>query len=141
MIKNIFFAAILFSLVSCSDKVTVDALKGTFSGKFYYLPPSESKMVTADAEVSFSDSRYTSKGNTGYVPAGGSGTFALENNQIVNFKDENIWTANFDWGLILQGKYTYQVKGDSLILNRYSEPCANCSTERGTYQYRLKRSN
>ena len=140
MTKIIFFAAILLSLSACSDKLSVDTLEGTFTGKFYYLPPSESRMVSADAEVSFSDSRYSSKGNTGYVPAGGSGTFAIQNDQIVDFKDENIWTANFDWGLILNGKYKYEVKGDSLILNRYNEPCINCSTAPGTYQYRLKRS-
>lgn len=140
MIKKILFAAIALTVSGCTDKLTVSALNGTFAGKFYYMPPSETTIVSADAEVSFSDSRYSSKGNTGYVPAGGSGTFEIQENHILDFKDQNIWTANFDWGLILNGKYSYEINGDSLILNRFMEPCIDCSMAPSTYQYRLKRS-
>lgn len=138
--KKIILAAIVLTVSACTDKLTVSTINGTYTGKFYYTPPSDTNKASGDAEVSFSDSKYTSKGNKDYIPAGGSGSFEIQNDHILDFKDQNIWTANFDWGLILNGKYKYQLKGDSLLLNRLTEPCINCSTTPGTYEYRLKRS-
>lgn len=144
MYKKILIAAFILALSGCSDKLTLSALNGTYTGKFYYIPPGENlnNEVSAPASVSFSDNNYSSKGGSGYIPAGGSGTFEIQKEEeILDFKDQNIWTANFDWGLILNGKYKYQVKGDSLILTRFTEPCPSCSMMPDLYQYRLKRSN
>lgn len=141
MFKKLLAATLILALSGCSDKLSLDALSGTYTGKFHYLTPENSAKVTADAKITFSDHTYSSLRNTNYIPAGGSGVFEIQPEEILNFKDENIWTANFDWGLILNGKYKYDLKGDSLILTRYTEPCPNCSMQAGLYQYRLKRTN
>ena len=140
MFKQLLVVAFILALSGCSDKLTLDALSGTYTGKFHYLTSNLEK-VTADAEIKLSGGSYSSKGNTNYIPAGGSGNFEIEADKILDFKDQNVWTANFDWGLILNGRYKYELNGDSLILTRYTEPCPNCSIQAGSYQYRLKRTN
>lgn len=143
MIKKLLIAAIVFVSAGCSDKLAVNTLNGTYTGQFYYLEPGKplAEKVSAPASVSFSGANFSSQGNSNRVPAGGSGKFDILKDKQVNFNDENMWTANFDWGLILTGKYNYEHKGDSLILTRYTEPCPNCDMVGSLYQYRLKRSN
>lgn len=141
MLRTILAAALILVLSGCSDKLSLEALSGTYTGKFHYITPELSEKVTADAKVIFTERSYSSQGNTNKIPAGGSGDFELQEGKILDFKDENIWTANFDWGLILNGRYNYDIKGDSLILTRHIEPCPNCSMQAGSYQYRLKRTN
>jgi hypothetical protein len=143
MYKKLLLITAVVLASGCTDKLTVSALNGTYTGQFYYLEPGKSSndLVTAPASISFSDKHYTSQGQPNRIPAGGLGTFEIEENDLLNFREQNVWTANFDWGLILNGKYTYEIKGDSLILDRYIEPCPSCTMTPGTYQYRLKRSN
>ena len=143
MIRKLIIGALLIISAGCSDKLSLNALNGTYTGEFYYVEPGKSleDKVAAPASLTFSGENYTSQGGPERIPAGGSGRFDILKNKLVNFKDQNIWTANFDWGLILNGKYNYELKGDSLILTRYSEPCPNCSMLTSLYQYRLKRTN
>ena len=143
MYKKLLLITAVVLASGCTDKLNLSALNGTYTGQFYYLEPGKasSEEVTAPASISFSDNHYSSQGQADRIPAGGSGTVEIEGNDLLNLKDQNVWTANFDWGLILNGKYTYEIKGDSLILNRYREPCPSCTMAPGTYQYRLKRSN
>jgi hypothetical protein len=141
MIRKILVPALLLLLSGCGDKLTYSALNGDYTGKFNYLHPESMKITTGEATISFSDHRFSTRRNSNNIPAGGSGTFDILKDKMIEFKDENIWTANFDWGLILNGKYSYELKGDSLILSRYREPCPNCSMVPSLYQYRLKRSN
>ena len=61
----------------------------------------------------FENGRYTCSGNPDRIPAGGSGTYSIDNGKIT-FVDENFWTADFDWNLILGGQYDYQFDGKNL---------------------------
>jgi hypothetical protein len=134
--------ALAITISACTDKISpVVQLNGTYEGRFFYRPSSDLQVQSGTAEISFSDNRYSSGRNSGYIPAGGSGSLEVLKDNIISFKDENIWTANFDWGLILNGKYQYQFRGDSLILTRSYESCQNCKTDGPLYEYRLKRSN
>lgn len=143
MFKKLFLIGVILAFAGCTDKSTLKAFNGTFTGQFYYVPPGKTleDKVSAPASVSFSADNYSSQGNSDRIPAGGSGTFDVQQNNLIDFKDKNRWTANFDWGLILTGKYSYEFKGDSLILTRYIEPCPSCYTAFTLYQYRLKRTN
>ncbi|WP_423148109.1 hypothetical protein [Rubrolithibacter danxiaensis] len=114
-------------LYSCSEKIDLAHLKGTYKGTFihtdmlssFYPPPSE------EAIVMFNSNTYTASPK-------GSGTFDILTENKIKFKDQNIWTANFDWNTILNGEYSYKLKGDSLFLQK----------ENGSsiYEYRLKRT-
>ena len=120
-------------LTSC-EKDNIADLKGTYSGIFFYTNPvsSVAPPPSGSASVTFNGSTYTSTGNANHIPAGGSGTFEITDSKTVKFQDTNVWTADFNWGLILNGEYQYQIKGDSLYLAKYS-------SEFKVYEYRLKR--
>ncbi|HUH33637.1 MAG TPA: hypothetical protein VLZ28_06760, partial [Daejeonella sp.] len=86
MFKKLLIAACILALSGCSDKLSLDALSGTYTGKFHYLTPENLTKVTEDAKITFSEQSYSSEGNTNYIPAGGSGDFEIEANKILNFK-------------------------------------------------------
>lgn len=125
---------LLFTFFGCIKKDLINpSLKGTYSGTFYYSNSTlgffPAGLYSAPVTVTFSENKFNCTSGPNSIPAGGSGTFEILDRNI-QFKDSNNWTANFDWGLILNGNYSYQIKSDSLIF-----------TKNTIYQYRLKRIN
>ena len=115
------------------DETEIANLKGSYSGTFIYHNPSDAAAPkSGPVTVTFDGTTYSSTRNPDYIPAGGSGTFEFSDKKTVKFEDQNFWTANFDWNLILKGEYDYEIKGDSLIITRSRD-------EVKLYEYRLKR--
>lgn len=117
----------LLSLAACKrEKVTPVNLKGAYTGKLYSTNVGVSE---TDARLVMTDKTYTASINTPFG-ADSRGRYVVNDNEIT-FTDSLAHTANFDWGLLLDGKYTSTIKGDSLILvkkgNMYN------------YTYRLKK--
>ena len=112
---------ILGCAFSGCEKDIITNFSGRYSGIFIYNNPADSQALppSGPASITFDKNTYTSTGNPDRIPAGGSGTFEVINSQDVKFEDSNRWTADFDWGLILNGEYRYQAKGDSLLLAKY----------------------
>ncbi|SKB49047.1 hypothetical protein [Daejeonella lutea] len=141
--------SLLLITASCDDKAeTGISLDGNYSGYFYHIPPGQTKVVKAPAEVNIKldGSQFAVNGTQNRYPAGGSGTFSVINRKEVDFKDENFWTADFDWNLILNGRYSYEIKSDSLILTRTRTSCPSCDYvdpdgKTSLYQYRLGKVN
>lgn len=130
-------------LASCS-KEEPKLLLGQYSGSYFYQNYSLPAPVKSANDVVLNLDRgntYDSNGLTSKKPAGGSGNYMILKNNAVEFTDKNIWTADFDWNLILNGRFIYELKEDSLILTRYMEPCPKCIVLPSFYQYRLKRIN
>ncbi|MGB4775197.1 MAG: hypothetical protein WBP45_08495 [Daejeonella sp.] len=132
--------AFIVSVVGCSDKKEPDTLNGKYTGVFYYSGPTPATLnfeaiLPHPASITFSNNNYTSVGNNDHYPAGGSGTFKFlsENSKQILFEDKNVWTADFDWNLVLNGEYKYELKKDSLILSKKINNTSN------SYVYRLKR--
>ncbi|HEY0895069.1 MAG TPA: hypothetical protein VGE15_00825 [Sphingobacteriaceae bacterium] len=109
-------------------------LKGSFSGTFTAHGTPVTPEQSGPVQVTFDGNSYRSTSNPDRIPAGGSGTFRFADKTQIVFEDKNIWTADFSWGLILDGEYEYKFKGDSLYLTRYSD-----SGEAKVYEYKLKR--
>ncbi|WP_276364094.1 hypothetical protein [Daejeonella sp. H1SJ63] len=139
----IIFFSVITLLGACSEKLNLVVLDGSYKGFFYYIPAGGTQITKSAEEVSviLNGKEYTSTGSTGRIPAGGTGKYSVLSNNIVQFQDERVWTADFDWNMILNGNYRYEVKNDSLILTRNFELCSSCNTTNGLYQYRLKRIN
>lgn len=133
-ISHIFLIAIVsFAINSCSsdDEPSTPNLTGTYSGTFR-VEYQNGESFSNPVEVSFmSENKYNSSGNDKYIPAGGSGTYEV-NESIIEFKDINYWTANFDWNLILNGEYEYSLTGDQLTLSAHKN-------EMGLYIYELNK--
>ncbi len=125
-----------FLFTSC-EKESVETLQikdGTYTGTFTKVnndPLAFALNVTAPTSVTINGDNYTSTGNPNRIPAGGSGKFTV-NSSTINFSDKNIWTADFDWNLILSGEYKTEIKGDSLFLSKKSGY--------NLYSYRLGRA-
>lgn len=87
-------------------------LEGVFSGVFT-VEYTNGETISNPVTVTFTNGQYTSSTGLNRFPAGGNGAFEFGNNTI-EFSDENIWTADFDWNLILNGSYEYSLNEDQL---------------------------
>lgn len=122
--------AVLFLpfLMGCSkqnsDIVPTD---GKFKGTFTVTYRNDRK--SGETTLVFENGRYSCSGNPDRIPAGGSGTYSIDNGKIT-FVEESFWTADFDWNLILEGQYDYQFDGKNLII--YAD-----KNDVGRYEYRL----
>jgi heat shock protein HslJ len=121
------------SKVRSRSQTTAPAYEATWQGTFTVtysttpfpgLSPIESGAVT----VSLTDGKYTSTGNTNHVPTAGSGIYTVSGNKFT-FESNEIYSADFDAGLILAGEYIYTLSPDQLVLRKY--------TPTGTYEYIL----
>ncbi|WP_421869827.1 hypothetical protein [Marinoscillum sp.] len=88
----------------CSEDEMVKLESGVYSGSFTAMYDVDKSPLIHDVSITIDGNRFTCSSGPQYIPAGGSGTFQVEGNEIT-FVDENVWTANFDWGLILNGTY------------------------------------
>lgn len=125
---------LLAVLAGCKKDNTKPVFNGTYSGKFTH--GMDKNRTTTDAEINFNGNSYTS--------SLGAGTFTVQKNNVISFDDKNFYTTEFDWNMILKHDYTYQIKGDSLILTKKFRPVPNAERAQMVdlfYQYRLKKKN
>ena len=122
----------IIAFMSCDrneENTLVQFPNGDYTGIFtveYKSGDTFSNPVT----VSFKEENaYSSTGNSDYYPAGGNGTFEISGSTI-EFTDAGFWTANFDWNLILNGKYEFSYDGNKLVIS------AN-KNDVGFYKYEL----
>lgn len=87
---------------------------GSFTGSFTVQYRSLTK--TGSITLELRNGNYTCSGNYDRIPAGGSGAFSIETGKI-RFIDKNVWTADFDWNLILNGQYNYTFDGNKLTIS------------------------
>ncbi|WP_143469343.1 hypothetical protein [Leeuwenhoekiella nanhaiensis] len=118
------------NLNSCADQDLDDSVPaGEYSGTFEVTYP-DGTTHDSPVTVTFEAGKtYSATGNEDRYPAGGSGTYTITDNQF-KFSDENFWTAEFDWGLILNGNYAYTYKNKQLRLTKGGKDSA-------TYTYTL----
>jgi hypothetical protein len=127
-----FLIATIFSIttfLSSCNRNDLNIKDGTYKGTFTVTYSSGTKSGQTILELK--DGKFASSGNTNRIPAGGSGTFSPENKKIT-FNDENPWTADFDWNLILNGKYDYAFDGKKLNLSADKNGAGN-------YRYDLEK--
>ena len=126
-----FIAAILsITTLLCScKKEDIEIKDGTYTGTFTvtYLSNTQSGQTTLELK----NGKFSCTGNSNRIPAGGSGTVSSYNSQIT-FNDEKAWTADFDWNLILSGKYDYTFDGKKLIISADKNSVGN-------YKYDLEK--
>ncbi|MGF1923508.1 MAG: hypothetical protein ACQUHE_04970 [Bacteroidia bacterium] len=133
--KKLFYLSLLsLGLMACEKEENTAIIDGTYSGTFRTLI--NKKEQSTEFEVTLKDRRFvTNKGGAGLGP------FELGERNKVKFADELFYTANFDWNTILTGEYRYQIKGDSLILEKVIALPTSGSDAATYYQYRLKKIN
>ena len=108
---KLFCLIFLVFAMSC-EKENQILEQGKYSGTFKVVYNSDT-VKTGAVTLELNAGMYTCSGNKNKIPAGGSGNYSFEKNKI-KFIDVGIWTANFDWGLILNGEYNYTFDGKRL---------------------------
>ncbi|SFG74394.1 hypothetical protein [Pedobacter insulae] len=128
MKRLLYLALLTLTFSGCKKESNPNLPDGTYVGTFSTLVDNKEKRT--DFEVTLEAKRFTTtKGGAG------RGSFEVVNSNQVTFVDELFYTANFDWNTILNGDYGYQIKGDSLLLNKYFL----VQLKHNYYQYRLKK--
>jgi hypothetical protein len=130
--KSILFVGFFICILSCgnSDDNFLTTLEGEYEGTFT-VEYQNDQTFSNPVEVSFGGGEFSSSTGPNRFPAGGSGAYEVENNTI-QFTDKNIWTADFDWNLILNGTYNYTINENTLTLS------AN-KNDVGVYKYVLEK--
>jgi hypothetical protein len=124
-VKKIFLlvgSLILFQLNCETDHDRIDRIPdGTYIGTF------QRQLAfgggdTAHVTITFSSNKWTGQSYRFHYPALCHGTYNIDKNKIV-FANDCVWTAEFDWTLILSGEYDFSTNGNHLtIYHDYSGP-------------------
>lgn len=120
--------ATLSFLFGC-DKSEVNVTEGSYKGTFTVT--NSTGVSTGAVTLELKNGRFSCSGNSDRIPAGGSGSYSVTNGKIV-FVDENFWTADFDWNLILNGRYDYTFDGKILQISTFKNDV-------GFYRYDLEK--
>ena len=111
-----YIVLLIFLLTSIDSYNQIKVLDGTYTRTFTALY-FDGDTISNPVRVSFSqNSLYESTGNNNFYPAGGSGTYGIRDS-IIQFKDANEWTMNFDRNTILDGEYSYSLDSMRLIIS------------------------
>lgn len=134
MLDNSFVLLLTFLMLfnGCADKQVEPpaSLDGVYQGTFT-VEYSDGQVLSNSVTVDIMANEYSSSSGSGRIPAGGSGTFEIRGDSI-QFSDQNMWTADFDWNLILNGTYKYSSNGKELVLSADKNQV-------GTYRYQLRK--
>jgi len=114
----IFFSSLL--LVNCEksedlnefDGVLIGVYTGTFQRELSW---SSSRM--ANITLTFHFNTWSGSSDITKYPALCKGTYIIEDDSII-FMNECAWTAEFDWSLILSGKYKIQANNENIEFYR-----------------------
>lgn len=103
---------VLFSCQKDDKENDTLSLDGSYAGTFH-----RTGMDSATVQIDFENNRFEGFSERPHYPAICAGTFSMEGSSIV-FSDTCSWTADFDWTLILNGKFALDVSGDVLKLTK-----------------------
>ena len=110
----ILFSVLLFLAVSGCNKtaeIVAPVLEGQYAGTF------ERNGTIANVELNLSNLDFTGSSETDKFPAICSGHYTATDDSI-HFENTCIWTAEFDWTLILGESWHYALDNDKLTLTR-----------------------
>jgi len=115
--KNIIFNLLLTTIItlftSCNndDDNSQPELNGEYIGIF------ERNGNTSNVELNFYNGIYYGESNTEKFPAICDGDYSISNNNI-QFENDCVWTAEFDWTLILNENWDYTLQNNILIMTK-----------------------
>ena len=116
-IVPIFFISILILSCESDRKNDLRIQEGTYSGTFQRQIAFGGGGDIVNVTITFSSDNWTGQGERDKYPALCHGKYNLDGQNIV-FTNECVWTAEFDWSLILGGEYDFTVEGKLLTIIR-----------------------
>lgn len=106
------FVMSLLVVLGCNDDETSavpPVLEGNYEGTF------ERDDMRSDVTLTLENGEFSGSSNKDRFPAICNGTYTQEDSQAT-FSDVCVWTADFDWTLILSGEWDVQANADALIM-------------------------
>lgn len=141
------FLFVLILSLGCKKSTNVNVLlDGNYTGVLVITNSVNSVPVTRPISISLQDGKFniTPGADANLKPSGGEGIYTFKNG-IGYFTDEGIWTADFDWNMILNGEYDIRSSGVDLTLRKRFNAKTDLSPANPyatiDYEYILKRSN
>jgi hypothetical protein len=134
MKKSLFFICALLLLVSCEkeEEIRKHISDGTYIGTFQrQIVWTESD--TAHITLTFNGNQWNGSSNFEKYPALCRGTYSINGDTII-FENECHWTAEFDWTLILAGKYFLTKTGNTV---EFSKDYRSASSDTYIDKYKL----
>ena len=113
--KILIGVTLLFVLISCNKNDSEIAIPQITNGN--YIGIFERNGVNSNVQLNLNSGTFNGQSTTQKFPALCNGTYSSTNNTI-NFEDTCVWTAEFDWTLILNGEWNYVVNGSVLTLTK-----------------------
>lgn len=117
--------ALVIGISSCEKSKSTSAgiPDGTYFGTFQ-RNSANGIGQTANISITLHSGIWFGESDLANYPALCRGTYQIDGNKI-KLKNECVWTAQFDWTLILVGEYDFVFKEDSLT---FSKSSANATT-------------
>ena len=111
-IKEIVLIIGLLFFVNCSKNEQIEKIlpDGIYTGTFQRVLVWSDNNI-ANISITISSNKWTGTSSIVKYPALCSGTYFIEGDSIT-FVNECVWTAEFDWSLILGGKYHFKKDGN-----------------------------
>jgi hypothetical protein len=104
---------ILITTFACNndDDNSQPNINGEYTGFF------ERDGNTSNVELNFINGVYSGVSDTEKFPAICNGNYSMSN-VSVQFENECVWTADFDWTLILKENWSYTLQNNILIMTK-----------------------
>jgi hypothetical protein len=114
-IRAIIFIITVFT-VGCVDNDAGVSLAGTYHGTFYRMQ-NNVRVLESTVTVTFDNGVFSGNSSDRNSPAICNGSYATAESEI-NFENKCMFTADFDWTLILSGKFAITKSDDAIILSK-----------------------
>lgn len=114
--KKIIFLFLSFFIGCGINDANISLEEGNYSGT-YTIIEADGQTSSGNINFLFNDNRYSVVPEKAYLPPSGAGIYEVKGNSI-NITDTAIHTAEFDWTLILNGKFEIMNNNEVLILKQ-----------------------
>lgn len=113
--KNIIFFSLVITIFSCSKEV--ENIESSIDGN--YIGIFERNGTTSNVELTFRNGTWSGESEIVKFPALCNGSYSSSGN-VLTIENACVWTAEFDWSLILSGDWNYNMNGKTLFLKNAS---------------------
>jgi len=111
--KIFFLLTIVLVIIACNkdDESSETNIDGNYIGVF------ERDGNTSNVELTFNNGTWTGESETEKFPALCNGTYSTSADSMA-IENVCFWTADFDWTLILNDDWSYNLNGNTLVLTK-----------------------
>ena len=112
MRKWLFVPVLLTALLACSKAEFEEKIEGNYTGIFQRISPT-GFYPQRQVSVNLKNNSFSGQSDNARQPAICHGNWDA-GYRTIHFDNRCVWTADFDWTLILDGEFKYELNGTHL---------------------------